>query len=372
MRIFEFSPVRFVQMSLMAAVITIVNGCVLNEPTPVKPAGDWQVLAITDEANARYVEFAVSQEGSTVRNNVRTLQARVINENLFRGRDAARGIGGRVSKIYAFRENLYVFLPEQRRIEVLSAATYRSVATLDFSGQNRTPADIIFANATTGYIGFSDASVVSVLDVTNFRLALEIPVGRNPVALEVLGNQVYCALRGDNQVAVIDSRTNSVTRRVSVPTAPQFIRVSPSGTDLLVVSAGGGRFDNAPRTAPRVCRINLNSFNITQQAPIINSPDSTSETAYGLVVTDQSFLYIPMNRSIYQIDAQNLFLNQSTLEGAFRSITYNPVRDEVLVAEIDSVSMSSTCLVLNPKTGLDSIAVPLTDLRARARLVFTR
>jgi len=148
--------------------------------------------------------------------------------------------------------------------------------------------------------------------------------------------------------------------------------VSPSGTDLLVVSAGGGRFDNAPRTAPRVCRINLNSLNITQQAPIINSPDSTSETAYGLVVTDQSFLYIPMNRSIYQIDAQNLFLNQSTLEGAFRSITYNPVRDEVLVAEIDSVTMSSTCLVLNPKTGLDSIAVPLTDLRARARLVFTR
>lgn len=353
-------------------LLVIASACTLDEPTPIKPAGDWQVLAVTDEANSRYVEYAVSQEGSTVRNNLRTMQARVINENLFRGKDAARGIGGRVSKVYTFRENLYVFLPEQRRIDVLSAANYRLVATLNFTAQNRTPTDIIFANATTGYIAFSDASVLGVLDVTNFTLPLEINVGRNPVALEVQGNQIYCALRGDNQVVVIDSRTNTVTNRASVPTAPQFIRLAPGGTDLIVVSAGGGRFDNAPRTAPRVSRLNIGSLRVTQQAPIVNTSDSTNESAYGLVVTEQLFIYIPTNRAIYQIDAQNLFRSQTTLDGAFRSITYNSVRDEVLVADIDSVGMNSSCLILNPTTGRDSIAVPLTDLRARPRLVFTR
>ncbi|MCS6809501.1 MAG: hypothetical protein RML40_11895 [Bacteroidota bacterium] len=361
-----------VRCGAVGMLLCLFVSCALNEPTPPKPAGDWQVLVVTDEANSRYVEYAVLQADAVKNRNLTTIPARLLNNNLFRAKDSIRGINGRVSKIYTFRNNLYVFLPEQRRIEVLSAATYRSIATLDFASQNRTPVDIIFANATTGYIAFSNASVLGVLDVTNFTIPMEIPVGRNPVALAVRENQIYCALRGDNQVVRIDSRTNTVTERISVPPAPQYLHITPSGVDLIVVSAGAGRFDNLPRTAPRVSRLNLPSWRITQQAPIVTTSDSTNDNAFGLVVTEQDFIYVPTNRALHQIDVQNLFFNQATLDGAFRSITYNPVRDEVLIAETDTVSMNSTCLIINPKSGRDSIAIPLTDLRARARLVFTR
>lgn len=366
----SFSPKRSSLVAFLVLVLAMF-GCFPNEPTPDRPSGDWQVLALTDEANSRYIEYAVSQASATKSGAITRLTAQVVNVNLFLGKGAS-GIGGRVSKVYTFRDNLYVFLPEQRRIEVISSTTYRSVATLNFSAQNRTPVDIIFANATTGYIAFSDASVLSVLDVTNFTTPLEISVGRSPVALEVQGNQIFCAVRGENQVVIIDSRTNAVTTRITVPTAPIYIRLTVSGQDLLVVSAGGGRYDASPRTALRVSRINLGMRRVTQQAPVVNTADSTTETAYGLAVTDQDFAYIPTNRALYQVDVQNIFATQNTLDGTFRSVNYNPIRNEVLVAEVDSVNMTTSCIIVNPRNGRDSLVVPLPDLRVRPRQVFTK
>ena len=367
----SISPKRASFVTLIALVL-VAFACVPFEEDPPRPAGDWQVLIVTDEPNSRYVEYAVLQSGTGDNAGAARLNAQIINANLFLGKDSARGIGGRVAKIYFFRDNLYVFLPEQRRIEVLSSTTYRSIATLDFSAQNRTPADIIFANATTGYIAFSDATVLGVLDVTNFTIPREIPVGRNPVALEVQGNQIFCALRGDTQIAVIDSRMNAVTARIETPPAPQYIKLTVSGLDLFVVSAGAGRFDNAAPTAPRVSRINLAMRRITQQAPLFNSPDSVSESAYGLAVTDQDFAYIPTNKALYQVDIQNVFFIQNTLDGVFRSVTYNPIRNEVVLPETDSVGAVSSCLIVNPRTGRDSLVVPLVDLGAKPRIAFTK
>lgn len=370
----SFSPKRSSLVAFLALTLAMF-ACVPNEPTPDRPSGDWQVLAITDEANSRYIEYAVSQASAVTSGGVKKLTARVNNANLFLGKDSIRGIGGRVSKVYSFRDNLYVFLPEQKRIEIISSTTFRPVKTLDFTAQNRIPTDIIFANATTGYIAFENATVLAVIDISSigsFVIAREIEVGRNPVALQVQGNQIYCALRGENQVIILDSRDTVVKARIPVPTAPVFIGLTVSGQDLFVVSAGGGRYDNLPRTAPRASRISLSTQRITQQAPIVNTADSTTEAVYGLVVTDQDYAYIPMSRALYQVDVQNVLLSQSTLEGVYRNVGYNPIRNEVLVAEIDSVGMSASCIIINPRTGKDSLVVPLTDLRARPKLLLTK
>jgi hypothetical protein len=111
---------------------------------------------------------------------------------------------------------------------------------------------------------------------------------------------------------------------------------------------------------------------VTQQAPVVNTADSTTEVAYGLAVTDQDFAYIPTNKALYQVDVQNIFATQNTLDGTFRSVNYNPIRNEVLVAEVDSANMTTSCIIVNPRNGRDSLVVPLPDLRVRPRQVFTK
>ncbi len=367
-------------------VFIALLSCEPFEPTPERPFGDWQILTITDEANSRYVEYAVSQASLTTVGRIDRLTAKIINEDLFRGKDAVRGIGGRVSKVVRFFDNIYVFLPEQRKIEVLSETTYRSVVTLDFTAQNRIPSDLVFINATSGYIIFENASVITEYDALNRRTTMDIEVGRNPSALAVRTDErqgtseVYCALRGDNQVVVIKTNNansspgkhNDIVARIPVPTAPQFIQVTPDKENLIVVSAGGGRFDNAPRTALRASRIDLRRRVVTQQYPVVNTADSTTETAYGMVLTTQDKIYIPTRNALYEMVITDLFQSQIVLDGVFRSVQYSPVREEVLVAEVDSVSMSASCIIVSQARGKNNVLVPLTDLKARPKLLFTK
>jgi hypothetical protein len=373
----SFPTQRHFTVLLVVLCSIVCISCTINEPTPSKPEGDWQLLVLTDENPSRYV--VLSQPDN-----------RVVNPNLFSATDSVvgapdtvRGIGGRVAKIVVFQDVLYAIIPESRKIEIFSATTYRRLARLDFTTQGRTPADIVFANATTGYIAFSDATVVGVFDInstaidsrgvtSNFSVPRTIEVGRNPVALEVRGNQIFCAVRGENAIVQIDTRTNAVVARIPVATAPQFLRLNAAGDEVLVLSAGGGRFDSSPRTAVRVSRINIENRRVVQEAPIfVDAADSTNEVATGFVVTDRDYAFATLRTALVRLDIRNLFDRSATLSGAFRSISYNPIRNELLLATVDSTGVASG-VIANTNDGTQILTLPLQAIRAAPRFIISR
>jgi hypothetical protein len=365
----------FAGFAVVCCIISCM-GCSLTEVTPSKPEGDWQLLVATDENPTRYA--VLSQPDNLV-----------INPNLFLATDSIRGIGGRVTKIIVFRDNLYAIIPDQRKIEILSATTYKRLATLDFTTVGRTPSDIVFGNSTTGFIAFSDATVLGVLDTrttvvnalgvsTNFSIPRTIEVGRNPVALEVRDNQIFCAVRGDNVIIQIDNSgrdpntSGKVVARIPVAPAPQFLRLNATGDELLVLSAGGGRFDNSPRTAVRISRISIENRRVVQEAPIfVDVADSSNELATGFVVTDRDYAFATLRTALVRLDIRNLFSRSTTLPGVFRSITYNPIRNEMLLANVDSTG-TPTCVIANAETGTEALTLPLGVLRAAPRFIFSR
>jgi DNA-binding beta-propeller fold protein YncE len=349
------APARLV--GTCAAVCTLVvlamttNSCVPREIVINPPESDWQLLALSPEPQSRLVVF--NQPANTLANN-----------NLFAVLGAS-GIGGRVSKIVPFREHIYVFLPEQRRIEVLSSATYMRRTTLDFSQADRIPSDIVFANATTGYIAFSNTSVVSVLDITVFRVVSDIQVGQGPVELEVQENQIYCALQRDNALAIIDSRLNAVTARLPMPTAPTFLGLTPNGRFLMVVSAGAGKFDNAPRTVGRVTFVELATRRVVSQSPLSTTLDSLTDTPRGLAITERDFAFIPLNNTLIRFETRRYTPSLVRTNVQFRTITYNPVRAELLLLD----SARSGCVVADIETGQQNAFIPLPF---RASLLISR
>lgn len=332
-----------VTISLSMAVIFLSCGPI--ESVINAPQSDWQLLAVSPERPSRLVVF--NQPSNTVAEN-----------NAFSVLGAS-GIGGRVSKIVTFRENIYVFLPDERRIEVLSSATYARRATLDFSASGRVPADIAFANATTGYIAFSEGSSVGVVDITVFRVVATIDVGQGPVDLETQGNVMYCALQRENTIAIIDSRTNAVTAKIPVPPAPTFMGVSVNGRTLVVVSAGGGKFDNSPRSAGRVAFVDIASRSIRAQSVLTNTADSTNDVPRGFAITELDFAFVPMNSSLLRLDTRNFVRSTLNTNVNYRNIAYNPIRSELLIMAADSTGTGASCLVADPQTGNISSTIRL-------------
>jgi len=327
------TQMRLVVLAVCATSALLIYSCVPSERVINPPESDWQLLASTPDSSTRLV--LINQPSNEI-----------ASQNLFSVL-GANGIGGRVSKMVAFRENLYVLLPEQRRIEVLNAFDYRRRFTLNFAAQNRIPADIAFANATTGYIAFSNGSVVGVIDITALERGIvsEIPVGNAPIDLEVQENQIYCALQRGSAVAVIDSRTNSVTARISVGAAPTFLGVASNGRVLIAVGLGGGRVDASPRSVARATFVSLTNRTVLSFTPLSVQIDSLDQVPHGLVVTENNVAFVPINRSLVRLDARS-FSRSIGVSGIFRSISYNPVRNEILLAD----SLQRGCTIVDPET----------------------
>ncbi len=260
--------------------------------------------------------------------------------------------GGKVTHMVNFRDFLYVFTPEQHRIDVLSLKVgddFKFVETLDFSSIEPMlePSDISFGNATTGYITFSNSSTVIVLDVTTIggdaslcRLCDELEAGQNPVAITVLENRMFVANQGDNSVTVINTPTGLTSTISGLPAAPTFIEAIPGRDQIAVLSLGAGKLegDNREQSESILTFINAGDESIVESIPIfLTESTRLSNTPRGLVITERDYIMIPSNHYVLRLDLRNLASSPTrVLNLAVKSSVYNSIRDEVIFIDEDN------------------------------------
>ncbi len=365
------SPLPFHQITFTMKILCLVLCvalCALDACVPTVPAvplteGDWQLLAVTDEPVSRLLLLSQPRNG-------------IANPNLFLNVDSLRGIGGKVRKIAlptgAFREYVFVVMPEEFKIEVLSATTYRRITTISFANERREPSDIVAVNATTAYIAFRNAPMLTVFDLFNIRIARDIRVGNSPVsALDVIGNQLFCALQDENTVAVVatnytgSNATEAIVARIPVPRAPQFLGHTANGSELIVVCAGGG----PQRLASRIAIVDVAERRLVREATLFtDAADSSSDRPYGLAITDRAFAYIPMNKDLARVDVRSL-ARASILPGTFRNVSFSPERLEIVVADSSTVP---TCAIIASKNDSLTATISLDNVRAQIRQINSR
>ncbi|HEX5494998.1 MAG TPA: beta-propeller fold lactonase family protein, partial [Mycobacteriales bacterium] len=132
----------------------------------------------------------------------------------------------------------------------------RTVSVLDLSGPGPvvvttirvgTHPNALLLHGSTLFVSDGDSDQVSVIDASSQRVVssiplapyLHAPVGANPDALAVSpgGRHLYVANSGDNDVAVVDVRTGTVTGLI--PTAWYPTSVQRVGDQLYVLNAKG-------------------------------------------------------------------------------------------------------------------------------------
>lgn len=204
---------------------------------------------IIDQSNPNWKTLVST---SDLNNSIKLIEqptGKILRENVFFEANGEE-LTGKVKKMTEYQKKIYLFLPDENVVEVIDKDSFKRVATLDFKAEKRSPSAICFANATTAYITFGNDSTVDVLDITNFKIARTIKVGKEPVSIINAGNQIFVANKSDNTLSVIDSRTNEVTHTISVPLVPLFLDVSPDGARVILISAGIGKYDAAETKSP--------------------------------------------------------------------------------------------------------------------------
>jgi YVTN family beta-propeller protein len=95
----------------------------------------------------------------------------------------------------------------------------------------------------------SETNNVYRLDPQTLQITASVPVGQNPLASTLLGNELWVPNIDSNTVSVIDTTTATVTR--TIPVGPQPIAVVQQAGDAWVTSAGDGDVWRLPPTAGR-------------------------------------------------------------------------------------------------------------------------
>lgn len=346
----KYSIVLFLSLLLLGA-------CKPEEITVNAPYTNWKLLAVTNDP----VRLALIDQPENS----------ILQQDAYQFANGAP-LPGRVSHIVNFRDTLYMFIPEQHTIEIVSKfGGYKRVATLNFTKEDLVPADIAFPNATTGYIAFSNKDMVGIIDLTQLptgdqeRIFIStIPVGKHPSSITALNNKILTANTNDNTVSVIDSRTNEVTKTIQVHTAPLFIRTDADGAEAIVVSAGAGKLETDEVTTPAKAQfIDGDLLEVGRSYTLYGLPaDSLLAIPAGLVISQDEFAFIPLQTALVTVNTRKNQASMRSLERKrYHSIALNRTRNEVLV--LDSASNKVT--IFNGRGGRSgtlTMPVPTTLL----------
>src|SRR5262249_45632093 len=96
------------------------------------------------------------------------------------------------------------------------------------------------AGGPKAYVGLFKENAIAVLDTSSRQVVRKIPVPNGPHGLVVTpdGARVFVSSDGASTVSVIDTSTDQVVDTVEVGTTPHGLAISPDGRAVLVAGFG--------------------------------------------------------------------------------------------------------------------------------------
>lgn len=304
---------------------------------------------IIDQSNPNWKTLIATSDAQNSLMLIEQPTGKILKQNVFLEANGEQ-LSSKIKKMTEFQKKIYLFLPDEYKIEILDKDSFKRLSTLDFSSNKRNPSGICFANATTAYISFGNDSTVDVLDITNFSIARTINVGREPVAISNSGNQIFVANKQDNTVSVIDSRTNLVTHTIPVPNVPMFLDISPDGLRAIVISAGTGKYDASETKSPAfLTLIDVATKKIIKSKELgrtgINAVAQVP-TAFATSVSNSGF--VSTQEFLIRINTLNGDEITNMGKGKHLTLSYNFKRDELIIIKESSKGIEG--LTANPLT----------------------
>lgn len=260
----------------------------------------------------------------------------VIHDDLITGTFGTK-ISSPVVNIKEFGGNMYIFVPKDYKILIVRKVDLSLVTTIDFSADKSEPVDIVFPNATDGYIIHKNSIYISLLDVTNFVVARNITVGNPPHSIDVSGNQVFVTNQPDNTISVVDSRDRVEVARITTEPNPTFIKITPDGNSVVCITTGLGKLDDGGTKTPAFIHyVDIASRQISGTIELgFAQIFATEQVPQGLVVTQRDWGFVPTNNNLLRVDIRTKDRINLVTRRNFFFISHDAKNEKLLLLKVN-------------------------------------
>jgi len=317
------------QLKLHHLFITIALSCALaschkdkinpadEKPTSTERAG----LYVLDQGNLGTANSALTFYDYTTKNLV---------ADVFSSANG-KGLGNTANDMKIYGSKMYIVVDVSGTVEVVNPKNAKSIKQVLFQNSDKTsrePRSIAFYKGNA-YISLYDNNV-AVLDTATLTVSKYIPVGRNPEQLAVSNGKLYVANGGglsypdvDKTVSVIDLATATVTKTLTVGLNPYAVSADNNGN--VFVNAY-----NVFPANPTLTIINSNTDAVKSTTNFSGGPFSISgDNAYYIAAGGTIKIY---NVKTLSTSTANFITDGTTFTNAY-AVAVDPSTNEVFVTD---------------------------------------
>ncbi len=295
--------------ALCIAMSTLWTACQPEEIVRNVTSTSWSVLVGTGNESTQVAEVLLPE--AALKNG----ESNILSPGI-----GSPGTGS-VTNAVQFLDQVFLFVPSAYRVDVLQRQADESwlqIDTMDFSAEQLVPSDICFPNATTGYLAFENTDYLLIVDRTTLGdpsipniYGDPVTVGYGVKDLAFSGNSVFCAVSGENMVAVLHTPTNQIKKTLAVHTHPlllDFDVTNQGKLELLVVSAGAGKFDENEVSEARFATFDISTPDMPKEREFpLFLADSQRLTfkPRAIAVTSLQYAYVAGENNLLRIDTRD-------------------------------------------------------------------
>ncbi|UOQ65704.1 YncE family protein [Hymenobacter volaticus] len=205
-----------------------------SDPDPTQPIAATKTVFVVNEGNFMKSNAEISSFSKTTALVSKSLFSAINNRPL-----------GDVAQSMAAQDSTgYIVVNNSNKLEVVNLRTFRSLATIS---NLKLPRYFAAASANKGYVtetvSYSGVpGQVSIVDLKTNTVTKSISVGKQPETLLVVGNRLYVANGGENTVTVINTTTDVVEGTITVGDSPNSL-VLDRNNKLWVLNGGKVVYD---------------------------------------------------------------------------------------------------------------------------------
>lgn len=225
-----------------------------------------------------------------------------------------------------------------------AATTPDLVSQTSITVQNNPSGDVVANNQT--YVLNQASNTVSVVNPVTSTVTKTITVGTAPTAVAATPDQkyVYVTNSGSGNVTVIDTSTNTVKATVKVGSTPQDVVVNAAGTSAYVLNSGSGSMSV----------INTSTNKVVSTVSVGSNPTAVAVNPNG------RYVYVARsNGTVAVVDTAlaNIVTNTIRVGSAPKDLVVSPTTGKLFVANSGSNSIS----VINMSNNTVTTTVPVAS-----------